>query len=192
VQVLESFGNCPKYIQARAATFDGAGGAAGQPIVSANLDGRSRQIVAAGDTFFIATAYPDAGKDPAVAYGADVSHRGGKPGFVRFTAGDGDTPDRLTVPDFLGNFFFNTFGNIALNPKVGLLFMPVDSGEVLQIAGSAEVVFEGPELAAYPGAQRLLCITVKLVRRVAGAQHLEWDAQAELSPYLQTTGSWSG
>nr|WP_231865084.1 pyridoxamine 5'-phosphate oxidase family protein [Sorangium cellulosum] len=53
--------------------------------------------------------------------GADVSHRGSKPGFVRVTEEDGRTV--LTSPDFTGNFGFNTLGNLALNPRAGVLFV---------------------------------------------------------------------
>jgi predicted pyridoxine 5'-phosphate oxidase superfamily flavin-nucleotide-binding protein len=53
-----------------------------------------------------------------------VSHRGGRPGFVRI---DGD--DTLTVPDFNGNRFFNTLGNLAVHPRAGLLFIDFDNGD---------------------------------------------------------------
>jgi predicted pyridoxine 5'-phosphate oxidase superfamily flavin-nucleotide-binding protein len=190
LQVLESFGNCPKYIQARKAQFDETRRVPEHPALSAKLDERGRRMVAAADTFFIATAHPDAGRDRAIAYGADVSHRGGKPGFVRLSPGALDGPDVLTVPDFTGNNFFNTLGNIALNPRVGLLFIDFAGGNMLQIAGSAAIVFEGPELASYAGALRLLQVSVASVRQSGGALPLRWSAEAELSPHLHATGEW--
>ena len=64
----------------------------------------------------------------APAHGVDVSHRGGRPGFVQLS-GEGT----LTVPDFMGNAFFNTLGNIAVHPRAGLLFIDFETGDLLQI-----------------------------------------------------------
>ena len=47
----------------------------------------------------------------AAGEGVDVSHRGGRPGFVQVTEAEGRSV--LTAPDFAGNNEFNTFGNIA-------------------------------------------------------------------------------
>ena len=41
----------------------------------------------------------------------DISHRGGRPGFVRV---DGDV---LTIPDFRGNRYFNTLSNLLLEQR---------------------------------------------------------------------------
>ncbi|MFX6019220.1 pyridoxamine 5'-phosphate oxidase family protein, partial [Acinetobacter baumannii] len=80
----------------------------------------------------------------------DVSHRGGKPGFVRV-----DEAGVLTVPDFNGNRFFSTLGNIVLDGHAGLLFVDYASGDVLQMTGQAEVILDSPEIAAFEGAERL-------------------------------------
>jgi len=185
VQVDQSFGNCPKYIQARKPEFVASAGAAPTAHRLAALDDSARALVARADTFFIATAHPLAARSDSPAFGVDVSHRGGKPGFVRL---DGNS--RLTVPDFLGNFFFNTLGNLALNPRCGLLFMDFESGDLLYLAARGEVVTKGPELAAFLGAQRLLRLQVVSALRVAAVLPLRWSA-AELSPVLAGTGSWT-
>ena len=44
-----------------------------------------------------------------------MSHRGGLPGFVRITQ-HGDGPTVLHIPDYRGNQFFNTLGNLAAEP----------------------------------------------------------------------------
>ncbi|MDI9769563.1 pyridoxamine 5'-phosphate oxidase family protein, partial [Pantoea dispersa] len=80
----------------------------------------------------------------------DVSHRGGKAGFVRIAA-----DDVLTIPDFNGNLFFSTLGNIVLNGKAGLLFIDYASGDVLQMSGDATVITDSAEIAAFQGAERL-------------------------------------
>jgi predicted pyridoxine 5'-phosphate oxidase superfamily flavin-nucleotide-binding protein len=81
--------------------------------------------VATADTFFIATA---------AAGGADVSHRGGNPGFVRVLS-----PTELSWPDYDGNAMLMTVGNLRLNPAAGLLFPDWRSGATLQLTGTADV-----------------------------------------------------
>jgi hypothetical protein len=56
------------------------------------------------------------------AFGADISHRGGLPGFVRVQG------DELTIPDFRGNRYFNTLGNLIAEPRASLLFIDFEKG----------------------------------------------------------------
>ncbi len=53
-------------------------------------------FVRAADTFFVASSYRGG---HARAVGADMSHRGGAPGFVRVSAGGGE----LLWGDYAGN-----------------------------------------------------------------------------------------
>ncbi len=147
VRVEQSFGNCPKYIQAREPAYPAARRAQAVVHEGRQLDAAARRLIERADTLFIATSY--VGTAAGRAGGVDVSHRGGKPGFVRVDGGG-----TLTVPDFIGNFFFNTLGNIAVNPRAGLLFIDFDSGDLLYLAVTAEIIWDGPELQAFEGAQR--------------------------------------
>ena len=185
VELRQSFGNCPKYIQAREPVYLPER-PRGEPVVhqASVLDDAARRLVAGADTLFIATAYAGDPEAAGAAAGVDVSHRGGKPGFVRV-----DADGTLTMPDFAGNFFFNTLGNIAINPRAGLLFMDFSHGDLLYLAVTAEIVWEGPELQAFEGAQRLLRFRVQSAKRVEASLPLRWGA-AELSPVLQATGAW--
>ncbi len=184
VGVQQSFGNCPKYIQARQAEYvDRAG--SGTVHSAPALNEMTRQIIAHADTLFIATAHPGAGQGATQSHGVDVSHRGGKPGFVR---ADSDTT--LTLPDFAGNRFFNTLGNLMLNPRAGLLFIDFERGDVLHIAAAAEIVFDGPELDAFAGAERLLRLSIRHVKYIAASLPLHWKGEPQLSPYLANTGNW--
>jgi hypothetical protein len=183
VDVQQSFGNCPKYIQAREPVFVKGPQVAGAARHSDRLDAAARRLVHAADTFFIATAHPAAG-DGEASHGVDVSHRGGRPGFIRI---DGD--DTLTVPDFVGNAFFNTLGNMAIHPQAGLLFIDFASGDLLQLAVLAELLWDGPEVAAFEGAERLLRMKVTAARHTPAALPLRWG-QPQPSPFLQATGRW--
>lgn len=162
LSVSQSFGNCPQYIQSREPAFV-------EPDVSKQSEQRAkhlhdddRALLERADTFFIATA--------VAGQGVDVSHRGGMPGFVRV-----DSASRLTVPDYSGNHFFNTIGNLLLEPRVGLLFIDFDSGDLLYVGAQAEVVWDGPEVPAFRGARRLLRFYVEDVRRTTGILPFRWS-----------------
>ena len=168
VAVGQSFGNCPKYIQPREAVH--APQDAGAPNVEAlaALDAAAVALLRQADTFFIATAHPDAARSSAPAAGVDVSHRGGPPGFVQV---DGA---RLRVPDYVGNSYFNTLGNLQLDPRCALLFVDFASGEQLQLAARARLQWDGPEVAALPGALRLLELEVVSAVRTRGGLPVRW------------------
>lgn len=185
IHVRQSFGNCPKYIQARKPEYLGTAGVTGRILQhSGQLSDAARKLILGADTFFIATSFPVVERDSQSPHGVDVSHRGGKPGFVRVT-GDGT----LTVPDFTGNFFFNTLGNITVNPRAGLLFIDFETGDLLYLAVDAEIIWQGAELEAFAGAERLLRFQVRRMIHVETALPLRWS-EAHLSPVLEATGSW--
>lgn len=169
VHVQQSFGNCPKHIVPRTARFATPSGDA-RVVRGATLDERAWGIVAHADTLFIASAHPGAGAGPGHE-GVDVSHRGGPAGFaLRDGAGT------LWLPDYAGNFFFNTLGNLTVNPRAGLLFIDFEQGDVLQLAVRAEVVWDAARAEAVPGAQRLLRFDVMAMVRSEGALPLRFDA----------------
>ncbi|MCZ6620009.1 MAG: pyridoxamine 5'-phosphate oxidase family protein, partial [Gammaproteobacteria bacterium] len=82
--VDQAFGNCPKYIQARSVepatrNTSTATTLLTKPDTGTELDDALTEFVSNADTFFIATV----NHDNTRIGGADVSHRGGSPGFVR-------------------------------------------------------------------------------------------------------------
>ena len=114
-----------------------------------------------------------------------MSHRGGLPGFVQVS----DETDRtvLTVPDFLGNFLFNTVGNLLLHPRAGLLFVDFDSGDLLGLTTQVDVVWDGPEVQSFSGAQRLLRLRIEQGWAAADVMPLRWS-DPQFSPHLDGTG----
>lgn len=180
VRVNQSFGNCPKYIQARKPEYVTRGAVAQVLYCNGLGDEAVRRLILRADTFFIATAYPVDKRDAAPsAHGVDVSHRGGKPGFVRV-----DDDNCLTVPDYAGNQFFNTIGNLLVNPHAGLLFLDFETGDLLYLAVEAEILWEGEPLKAFEGAQRLLRFRVNAVRYVEASLPLRWGP-VQISPFLE-------
>lgn len=183
VSVEHAFGNCPQYIQLRALKQVPLETVAQRPPAQrlAALDDAAIATVRGADTFFVAS-YVDL-DGPQAHRSVDVSHRGGQAGFVRV---EGDV---LTVPDFAGNLHFNTLGNFELNPKAGLLFIDFQSGELLHIAGTVTLILEGPEIAAFQGAERLWQVRVEQVVRRPAALRSRWEFQG-WSPNSLMTGDW--
>lgn len=135
IRVLESFGNCPKYIQRR----DVPGGSEGRiPRVEVEplqaLDADARYLIAATDTIFVASY---ARRENGVG-GVDMSHRGGLPGFITVQQG------KLRIPDYSGNRYMNTLGNLLVEPRCALLLMDFHQGAALHIQGRAEIEWQSP------------------------------------------------
>ena len=183
IDVDLSFGNCPKYIQARdarAETITAVQAAQAMPGGPSLADALRTRVLRA-DTFFIASAAPVGRHGTPRTHGVDVSHRGGRPGFVHCVDDAGRTV--LTVPDYPGNHLFNTLGNLQLDPRCGLLFVDYDDGGLLHIAGRAELIWDGPVVATLPGAQRALRIVIERSLWRPGAVALRWTAPV-YSPVL--------
>lgn len=184
IDVEQSFGNCPRYIQQRSVAFtrDPAVPADIPPQALDALDDRARTLIARADSFFVAS-YADL---PDATRQVDVSHRGGRPGFVRL-----DSDGGMTIPDFSGNLFFNTLGNFMVNPRAGVTFADFDSGELLQMSGRAEVIVDSPDIAAFQGAERLWRFFPDVIVRREQALPLRWTRHdAGASPSSLLTGNW--
>lgn len=142
IAVEQSFGNCPKYIQTRDLRRP-----AGPPPratggrVAAD-DAAVQRIVSSADTFFIATCAKG---------GSDVSHRGGKPGVLRANS-DG----ALSFPDYAGNRFFTTLGNIEADGRAGLFIPDFASGDAILLTGRARIDWSADRAAEFGGAERVV------------------------------------
>lgn len=161
VNVVHSYGNCPKYIQLRTVSA-GVSSVPGNVQRFTGLDEAARRLIRNADTLFVAS-YVDLGPRSV-----DVSHRGGPTGFVSV---DGNT---LTIPDFVGNSFFNTLGNLSVNPVAGMLFIDFESGEMLQLVGRAQV-------RVTQEARDWTVSVEQVIRRPAGLS-LRWQFEA-FSPF---------
>ncbi|MCU1762814.1 pyridoxamine 5'-phosphate oxidase family protein [Pseudomonas sp. 14P_8.1_Bac3] len=180
VTVEQSFGNCPQYIQLRQFRSVPLADPATRIAQHLNrLDDAAKAVITAADTFFVAS-YADVDGKRSV----DVSHRGGQSGFVQVEG------NRLTIPDFAGNLFFNTLGNLLLNPRAGLLFIDFNSGDLLHLSGRTEVILEGPQIEAFQGAERLWTFEVERVVRRPAALALRWRFDG-VSPTSLLTGTWT-
>ncbi|MBK4216810.1 pyridoxamine 5'-phosphate oxidase family protein [Paracoccus caeni] len=167
IEVRQSFGNCPQYIHERAwqrVTRE----AEQQPSMSDRLTIDQQAQIAAADTFFIGSG--------SMSDGYDASHRGGPRGFVHIS------PDgrRLRIPDYAGNNYFNTIGNLLRDPRAGLLFVDFETGGLLHVAGRATIDWQ-PTDSHDPNARRMIEIEISRVIDRPAALALRWrDGSADL------------
>ena len=78
-----------------------------------------------------------------------------------------------------------------MHPQAGLLFVDFDGGGLMQLSVDTEIHWDGADVEAFAGAQRVLRHRVRAVRRFEGAVALRWR-HAQRSPFLQATGRWPG
>lgn len=161
LQVREMLGNCQQYIQLRELEAISGGDAPLTVRRSQSLTPEQQEQVRSADTFFIASMNHQAG--------ADVSHRGGKPGFVHVI-----NSSELLSPDYAGNNRFQTLGNLTLNPASGLLFLDFESGSTLQLTGRAEILWNDSRMAEFPGARRLVRFEIAEAIETQNAFPLRW------------------
>jgi len=167
IEVRQSFGNCPQYIRERNWEWEHI-----EYIPPAERSQRltTDQLarIAAADTFFIGSgSSSDKGRP---SDGFDASHRGGPSGFVRVTE-----YGTLRIPDYAGNKFFNTLGNLLRDPRVGLLFVDFATGGLLHITGRARIDW-APTGGHDASALRMIEVTVDEVIDRPGALSLRWKA----------------
>ena len=130
LDVKESYSNCPKYIQRRNLVWDDVSSTPAKFPAQAGegMTSEVRSLFESADTLFIATDH--------TSRGADVSHRGGNPGFVHTV--DAKT---LRIPDYPGNGLFNTMGNLISNSQAGITAMDFAGGRMVQATGRALALF---------------------------------------------------
>lgn len=175
ISILEAFPNCPKYIQIRdvrpetsalsPVTLDGV------MEIDNKLCQADKDLISAADTLFLGSFYKPTG--------ADVNHRGGQPGFVRVHS---DT--EIYWPDYRGNGMFQSFGNLQLNKQAGLALVSFETGEVLQLSGTAVVEWKVDKaLNIEAAAERVVRFRIEKIRRSVGAAtNYRWGIP-EYSPY---------
>ena len=114
------------------------------------ITAEDREFIERRDMFFLATA--DAEGRP------NCSYKGGDPGFVRVL--DEST---LVFPNYDGNGMFLSFGNLLVNPEVGLLFISFERGRRLRLNGTASVDPDDELAPAWPGAQLVVRVRAREV-----------------------------
>ena len=109
-----------------------------------------RAFIERVDMFFLATA--DADGRPQCSY------KGGEPGFVRVL-----DERMLAFPGYDGNGMFRSFGNLLVNPEVGLLFISFERQRRLRLNGTASVDVDDPLRDSWAGATLVVRVRVREV-----------------------------
>lgn len=143
IRVTQAYANCRRYIQKRRLLGMRAWPEPAPSRRSATISPQQRELIVGADTFFIATDHREAG--------ADISHKGGNPGFVQVTS-----ERRIEFPDYNGNSMFNSLGNISVNPGAGLLFIDFETGRTLQLTGRASIDWNQQRASSVKGAERMV------------------------------------
>lgn len=128
LHVLESYPNCPKYIQRRHSLniSEEAPRQLSKTRSGQVLTSEQQRWIESADTFFVASAH--------LTRGVDASHRGGNSGFVQIL-----NDQILRIPDYVGNGMFNTLGNLVVNPHAGLVFLDFARSRTLQLIGQTKI-----------------------------------------------------
>ena len=136
-----------------------------------------QNLLTAADTLFIASRAPTLDHDARA--GVDINHRGGLPGFI--TVLDENT---LHIPDYKGNNFFNTLGNIALDPRVGVQVIDFETGLTLNLQGLAKIITNDADTRQQKHeTDRRIIISIQSVSRTEQAIANQFT-QPEYSPHL--------
>ena len=137
-------------------------------------------MIAQTDTFFVASR---SGPETMTAGGVDVSHRGGLPGFLHIH------DDSIVIPDFRGNRYFNTLGNLLGEPRAALLFVDFTTGDLLQLQGLTEIDWSSAASRHIEGAERSWRFIPTRVWRRRGAIPLRWSF-VDYAPTAWRAGVW--
>jgi predicted pyridoxine 5'-phosphate oxidase superfamily flavin-nucleotide-binding protein len=138
VDIRQSFGNCPKYIHSRKLRHADRSHR-GMHTFTDHIPLEAVEVIKHCVTMFVASSSGQSVKNGA--HGLDISHRGGRPGFLHLQ------DNVLTIPDYSGNRYLNTLGNLLLEPRASLLLLDFDNGDILQLQGIAEIDWQSVPLA---------------------------------------------
>jgi len=127
LSINEAYANCPKYIKKRI-HVESKNKPLFQHIIKNNtITKEFKDVLSNTDTFFLASLHKKKG--------ADISHKGGKEGFVKVISST-----KLQFTDMPGNNLFNSLGNIHINSSVNLLFIDFINNDTYLFIGNASII----------------------------------------------------
>lgn len=168
VDVQQSFGNCPQYIQQRRLQILPREGEVTTECFN-NWSSELLAFITSADTCFISSTCVSERTDNS--YGMDVSHRGGHPGFIGV-----DDHDRLIIPDYPGNSFFNTIGNLTVDARAGLLFLDFSGGNIITLTMTAEVIWKTDDSILCGDHERVIRLSLKEGYVIHNALAYRWES----------------
>lgn len=148
-----------------------------QVIVHSEFTDEDRAFIERCPMFFVATA--DARGYP------DCSYKGGLPGFVRVI--DGRT---LAFPDYDGNGMYRSWGNVIVNPHVGLLFIDFENPKRIRVNGTAQISADDALRSEFPDsvfivrvtAERIFPACPRYIHKLKLVEHSVYAPRAQYTP----------
>jgi predicted pyridoxine 5'-phosphate oxidase superfamily flavin-nucleotide-binding protein len=141
-----------------------------ETIVHATFSDDDRVFIQRCPMVFVATA--DASGRP------DCSYKGGLPGFAKIL--DEKT---LALPDYDGNGMYRSWGNLVVNPHVGLLFIDFEKQSRLRVNGTATISADDPLREEYPDSVFIIRVTAENIFP-ACPRYIHKMKLVELSEYV--------
>ena len=171
LKIEQSLGNCPKYLNKKHVEP-----AESNPeLVSDDpqLPQRALDLLARADLFFLSSANHD--------QDMDTNHRGGPAGFVRVISND-PTGAVLCYPEYSGNRLYQTLGNLKVNPVVGICVPDFETGDMLYLTGTTEILIGTDAAKVLPRSNLAVMVNITAARYVATALPFR-GVSGEPSPY---------
>jgi len=153
-----------------------------EKIVHSTFTDDNRAFIQRCAMVFVATA--DAHGHP------ECSYKGGLPGFVRIL--DEHT---LAFPDYDGNGMYRSWGNLLVNPQIGLLFIDFAKQSRLRVNGTATISADDALRAEYPGSVFIIRVTAEKIfpacpRYIHKMQLVELSTYVPKSDYTPPVPEW--
>lgn len=164
-------GNCPKYLNKKQIIPR-----IPQPMLTPTafpLPQSVVDLIHKADLFFISSSNHTSDMD--------TNHRGGPRGFVRILENDADG-FTIVYPEYSGNRLYQTLGNLKTTPRAGLVFPDFETGDVLYLTGTTEIL-AGKDAAELIGRTNL-AVKIKVQDYKFVKSGLAFRAEeGEFSPY---------
>lgn len=170
--VEESLGNCPKYLNKK--TIRPC--VPSPRLVSENtpLPREALELLNKADLFFLSSTNGE---------GMDVNHRGGPPGFIRLVSNKSDEDGvNLCYPEYSGNRFYQTLGNMHIRPLVGMVVPDFETGDVLYLTGETKILMGAAANRVLTHTKLAIRVHVTAARFVQSSLPFRGDV-VDYSPY---------
>ncbi|KAJ5634484.1 hypothetical protein N7528_002326 [Penicillium herquei] len=171
VKIEESLGNCPKYLNKKHILPSRS-----NPQLisdSPQLTQSAMDLLSRADAIFVSSSR---GKTDM-----DTNIRGGPPGFVRVES-NGPSGAVLVYPEYSGNRFYQTLGNMQMNPRAGYVIPDFETGDVLYITGHTQILVGKDAAEVLPRSNLAVRIFIDAAKYVQNG--LAFRGQpGEASPY---------
>ncbi|KAJ3336650.1 hypothetical protein HDU91_001717, partial [Kappamyces sp. JEL0680] len=161
----ENLGNCPKYITVR--TLKPLQRTPAKAVQLDALDADALAILRQASTVFLVTQHLDAA-EPDLGF----NHRGGNPGFVRHYQ-DRNGISHLVLPDYSGNRFYQSLGNIESDKQAGMVIPDFTTGDLLYVTGTAANLYDSDAESIMPQTSLVSLLTVEAAVLIRNAINLQ-------------------